>query len=156
MTNPLTVEEMMVAYAQDAVDHAQSRFAITLDYSEKSVVQVEEMLAQLYEALPKGFWQRLFKRGASTADIAPLCGMFGGYIGEVIRRKWGGEWVLESLNSSEPLIALKVKGSLIFPPSKVYKRLIAGDEDNVWFYFEVISSQFKGEDRKTLDLSSLD
>jgi hypothetical protein len=51
----LTVTDMMVAYAQDAVDHAQSSAGVTLDYSPDSIKSVEEILEKLYAAVPRGF-----------------------------------------------------------------------------------------------------
>jgi len=52
MNSPPTVDDMMVAYAQDAIDYAAQRFNVQLDYSEASVERVEAILAQLFETVP--------------------------------------------------------------------------------------------------------
>lgn len=93
MTDTLpTVADMMAAYAEDAVDHAKSAGGVTLDYSPASVEAVEAVLTKLHEALPKGFLARLFGRGPSPAEVATVSKMYGGYVGEVLRRARGGEW----------------------------------------------------------------
>jgi hypothetical protein len=47
MTARPTVADMMVAYAMDAVDHAQKAFGRHLDYSFASVEAVEEILTAM-------------------------------------------------------------------------------------------------------------
>jgi len=80
-----TVTDMMVAYAQDAVDHAKSSSSINLDYSPESIRQVEAVLDSLYAAIPRGL-SRLFRHGPSQEDMFTMAKMSGGYIGEVVRR----------------------------------------------------------------------
>ena len=134
-----TVGDMMAAYAGDAVNHAKAACGITLDYSPDSVRQVENVLEQLYSAMPRGFLARLFGKRPSDGDVWSICKMYGGYIGEVVRRAGGGEWVLDTeITPGEQVIALRKGDGRMFPPSKVQKRLTNGSEDNVWFYFQVL------------------
>ena len=95
MNDKPTISDMMVAYAQDAVDFAQAKFGETLDYSERSVQKVERCLRQLYDAKPMGFLGKLFAKGPSDEDVLTVAKMFGGYVGEVVRRHHGGDWVLD-------------------------------------------------------------
>jgi hypothetical protein len=74
-----TVSDMMVAYAQDAVDHARAQ-GVTLDYSHESVRTVEELLATIYNARPKGLLSRLFSRGPTQETLLTLAKMYGGSI----------------------------------------------------------------------------
>jgi hypothetical protein len=60
-----TVNDMMEAYALDAVDHAKQAFGRDLDFSPASVQQVEEILRSLFEARP-GLLRRLFARSATN------------------------------------------------------------------------------------------
>ena len=132
-----TVSDMMVAYAQDAVDHAKASCGIELDYSPQSVQQVETVLEQLYEALPRGFLARLLRWGPSAEDIWIMSKMYGGYVGEVLRRANGGEWAVDTeIAPGEQVIALAKGDGRAYPPSKVQKRLMNGSEDNVWVYFQ--------------------
>ena len=69
---------MMTAYAQDAVEHARSACAITLDYSPESVKQVETVLEKLYAEQPRGFFARLLGKGPSAETVDTICKMYGG------------------------------------------------------------------------------
>ena len=132
-----TVNDMMVAYAEDAVEHAKSA-GVALDYSPDSIRQVEEVLEKLY---PRGI-SRLIRRGPSVEDTATMAKMYGGYIGEVVRRAAGGEWVLDTeVAPGQTVISLRKGEQRIFPPSKVQKRLANGSEDNVWFYYQVLMKE---------------
>ena len=136
-----TVADMMVAYAQDAVDHAKTAAGVTLDYSPDSIKRVEGVLETLYAAMPRGL-SRLFRRGPSREDVATMAKMYGGYIGEVVRRTAGGEWVFDTeIAPGETVISLRKGEQRIFPPTKVQKRLANGPEDNVWFYYQVLMKE---------------
>lgn len=133
-----TIADVMQAYAQDAVDMARERFQTHLDFSENSIEQVEKILTTLYNALPKGTLGKWLRRGPSQDQLWQMAKIWGGYVGEVIRRRWGGEWATETAAHPGTVITLRVLGSDIFPPAKVYKRLTNGPEDNVWFYYQVL------------------
>ncbi len=137
-----TVADMMAAYAQDAVDHAKASSGITLDYSPESVRGVEAVLDKLYLAMPRGLLGRLFGKGPSSETIVNVSKMYGGYIGEVVRRAAGGEWVFDTeVVPGQNTICLRKGESRVFPPGKVHKRLTNGSEDNVWFYYQVLMSE---------------
>jgi len=60
----------------------------------------------------------------------------GSYVGEVIRRQYGGEW---ETNDNDPKgeinIAIKLSnGSIVWPVQKVMKRLKNGIEDGIYVY----------------------
>jgi hypothetical protein len=133
-----TVVDMMAAYAQDAVDHARQNFQTELDFSIESVRTVESILRQMYDAIPRGA-RRIFRRGPSEETLASLATMYGGYIGEVMRRRRGGEWVFDlEVMPGQPVICLRREDDRVFPPARVYKRLTNGPEDDVWFYFQAV------------------
>ena len=137
-----TVNDMMSAYAEDAVEVALQGFGVKLDYSESSIELVEQILGMYYQTIPKGFFARLFKSKPSTEELSQVSKKFGGYIGEVFRRSHGGEWGFNHEISPGSIIISLCKDDLqIFPPTKVYKRLTNGPEDNVWSYFRVIQQQ---------------
>lgn len=143
MSEKPTVNDMMVAYAQDAVDMAKANFGETLDYSESSVKTVEACLAKMHDAIPKGFFGKLFRRGPSADVILTVSKMFGGYVGEVFRKHHGGEWLLAPAPGSDaPVITLQHSGvGSFWPPGKVHKRIVNGPDDNVWFYYRVLTSE---------------
>lgn len=68
MSQP-TINDMMVAYAEDAVDFARRNFAVDLDYSNQSIERIENIAARLYDTKPKGLLGRLFRKGPSDDQI---------------------------------------------------------------------------------------
>ena len=84
MSGP-TIQETMQSNAQAAVSIARQRFGIRLDFSEESMMQVEDMLDQLHKSLSSTFINRLLRRGPSQATFERLANQFGAYIGEVMR-----------------------------------------------------------------------
>lgn len=143
MSKQPSIGDMMAAYAEDAVDHARSASGATLDYSSESIRKVEDVLAILYAVLPKSFFGRLFGRGPSAEDVSTMSKMYGGYIGEVLRRMGRGEWVLDpEIVPGQQTISLRKGEARIFPPAKVQKRLTNGADDNVWVYLQVLSKDW--------------
>ncbi len=125
MNEDADLDRIMTAHAAEAVEHAKERFGFDLDYSPESIVQVERALAEV------------------ANDIEWLCRMYGGYIGEVLRRQQGGEWSLDDdLPDGERVVGLTLtNGTRLFPPSKVAKRLHRGEGDSIAFYFKVVSQE---------------
>jgi hypothetical protein len=78
VANP-TVNEMMEAYALDAVDFAREHFQYDLDYSVESVERVDQILERFHQELPRGLGSALrrgpsdcvgARRGAARAGVA--------------------------------------------------------------------------------------
>lgn len=145
MSTDPTIADMMKAYAEDAVDHANQKFGIKLDYSAESIRQVEEILDRLHRAIPRGLL-RIVRRRPSDEILDTMCKMYGGYIGEVFRRSFGGTWELptDTMGAGTVITFNTTDGSRFFPPSKVWKRLNDGEGDSVWFYFQVLSRDSRG------------
>lgn len=135
MGEKLTLNDVMAAYAGDAVNFARQKFQVTLDYSVESIGPVEEIAKQLYSPKAQGLLGKLFNAKPSPQDLEQTCKMLGGYIGEVYRRQKGGEW---AMNDKFKVVGICRGTSWIFPPAKVQKRLINGDEDNLQFYFQFL------------------
>ncbi len=139
----LSPNGMMEGYARVAVDFARQHLQVSLDFSEESLRQVEEILGGLHNTLPKGVLGRILKRGPTPNQIQQMATMWGGYVGEVIRRRWGGQWSTESQIQSGAVITLHIGTMEISPPHKVYKRLTNGPEDNIWHYYQVLKVQME-------------
>ena len=65
--------------------------------------------------------------------------MWGGYLGEVVRRRWGGEWQVPEEGSFAGKICLVVNAPAepgsepqitVFPPERAYKQLCNGADEN--------------------------
>jgi len=61
--------------------------------------------------------------------------MYGGYVGEVIRRIAGGEWVAGTVRLDPKLVIGNVELS---PATKVLKRMNNGVEDHLAHYVESV------------------
>jgi hypothetical protein len=127
------VAEVAGAYALDAVDLAARNFGVTLDWSEASVRQVEQMLGRLHAELTSA-------RPPEDA-VWTFAKAFGSYVGEVLRRHHEGEWGMVSMEGqSFPGLQL-AGGPLCWPWGKAYKRLTDGPGDNLWHYYSVLAQR---------------
>jgi hypothetical protein len=145
MSQPLTIAEAMGNYALEAVNLAQAVSKRKLDFSEESVKVVEAILSQLHTELPRE------KRKPLPEVIDQVCNVYGAYIGEVMRRTMGGEWVLDDkMSPGNKIISLRLGNTQTCPSAKVYKRIMNGSEDDVWFYYRVLVERSKGNGNKSL------
>ena len=126
--------DTMAAYAQGAVNFVQSSLHQRLDFSEDSIKTVEEILGRYQSELP---------RASPTPETIDLvCNIFGAYIGEVMRRNVGGEWVLDDrLTPGSQTISLLVGHMQTMPSAKVCKRIMNGAEDDVCFYYRCFTEE---------------
>ncbi len=132
-----SIDEAMSAAAQSAVDFAQN-FDITLDYSESSIEKVDYIVGGLHDSLER---DRPPKK-----EVERLYTMMGAYIGEVIKRRWGGKWGWESkLHPGQKLLTLTAAGIEMWPQAKVHKRLTEGPHENVWWYFQTFKKQVENK-----------
>ena len=106
------LELMFKGYALDAVDFTKQNFGKQLDFSEDSIKDVEECLGELSKT--RGQYK------PSNEQILMTAKMYAGYIGQVIKLKWGGEWRDENQYAFENGPAMKVKEQHIFLVSKIF------------------------------------
>ena len=119
--------------------HAQRIYSTQLDFTERSITDVELILGRLSESIPHGRLQKLIKKQPAPEQIAHIALIYGIYVGEVLRRKLGGEWRLESVEG-EKTIGLRLPGgTTVYPASQTYRRLTTGVAENVEEFFASIS-----------------
>jgi hypothetical protein len=136
------VNDMMAAYAEDAVEYA-AKFKITLDYSEESIDKLEKFCTLLYTAIPKTFFKKLLRKVPSDESIIQVSKMLGGYWGEVLIRHHGGHWAIEDFMNEGNTILLETGDNKIFPVGKAYKRLTNGPEDNMAHFYRYMTQELK-------------
>lgn len=119
----------MQSCALDAVRAAQEQFGFSLDYSEESVEFLETILAGV-------------SGGLNTGDkdaVERAVKLWGGYLGEVVRRRWDGVWGLVQYPGGAAAVpTLLVAGSQLYPLMKIYRRLTMGEAENVWTFYQKI------------------
>jgi hypothetical protein len=124
------IAEIAAAYALDALNLANSDFGIELDWSDKSVEKVEEILGRLHDDMARS--------NPPEDAVWTFAKAFGGYVGEVMRKHHGGEWGMINLDGkSFPGIQQK-GGQLCWPMGRAHKRIVNGPEDNIWHYYQML------------------
>lgn len=138
MNRTHTFVNAVIAHADEAVALAQNTAGYKLDFSEDSIKFIEEILGRMHTEIREG------KANPPTEVIERVCSVYGAYIGEVMRRIIGGEWILDDkVLSGTKILALKCGTMQTSPCAKVYKRILNGPEDDVWFYYKIFVEQSK-------------
>jgi hypothetical protein len=121
----------MQSRAQLAVNDAKIEFNADLDYSPDSIETVDSILAQIHNAH--------VATPLSDAELNRSALKWGGYLGEVIKRVRAAEWRLNSDVGGEASLPIVYEdNSESFPVRWCYKRIVNGDEDNVWHKFTIL------------------
>jgi len=130
-----SVSGMAGAYAEQAVVIARE-FNTKLDYSENSLMELEAIISQLALELPAG--------GAPGDELAEMCKMWGSYLGEVVRRRFGGDWSIDTYPGKQfATLTLTVAGNKLFPSMKVHRRLTEGENDNLWTFYKMVKAKLE-------------
>jgi hypothetical protein len=130
-----SVAAMASSYAEQAVALARD-FSAQLDYSENSLMEVETILSALSREMPA--------TKPSDDDVSEICKIWGSYLGEVVRRCFGGEWSIETYPGKQfATLTLNVDGNKLFPSIKVHRRLTEGDGDNIWAFYRMVKGRLE-------------
>ena len=125
-SNFASLADMMSAYADEAVRLAWSEHRRRLDLSESSVDLLEKILD-----------------GQSAEDLEFQTRLWGSYFGEVIRRRFAGEWELSQYPGGgvAAVPTLLVRGSRLYPLVKVYRRLTLGEAENLPAFYKMVAAR---------------
>ena len=107
------VNDEMKAVADYAIKSARERFKQDLDYSEESIARLENILEKIYW----GFSNRS-SDGGEGGLIFNTAIIWGSYLGEYMRLKWGGTWALKG--SDRILSIMNIEFS---PVNLVYQKI---------------------------------
>src|SRR5262249_30870505 len=141
------IGELMQAYAEDAVRSA-GQHKIILDYSERSLDDVERLLGELREEMHSGF-----SSSSQTEEqrLDEMSRAWGAYLGEVVRRRFGGEWAIEKYPAGDFLIVtLNVNGAKLFPAMKIHKRLTEGADENLLSFYRSVRTRLEARPGRSL------
>lgn len=127
-----SIAEMVRSCAAEAVQTAQERFGFVLDYSDASIESLETILAGVSASLDAS------DKGATEQAVK----LWGSYLGEVVRRNFGGTWdLIQYPGRAAAVPTLVIAGSQLYPLVKVYRRLTMGEPENVWKFYEKIRAK---------------
>jgi len=119
---------MMEGYAQAAVDVARNDFDQKLDNSPESVDALDEILVMVGESPER--------------DLDYEVRLWGSYLGEMIRRRYAGTWEMTQYPGGTVAVpAVNVRGSRLFPLMKVYRRLTAGEEEDLRSFYNMVTER---------------
>ncbi|MBZ5533371.1 MAG: hypothetical protein LAO20_18235 [Acidobacteriia bacterium] len=169
MSDHPSVAAMAESYAQKAVEQARDLHA-QLDFTENSLLDLETILDRVAQNLPlpgspapagatsstgapsSGSATSAGSASASASSdvLTEICKTWGCYLGEVVRRRFGGEWSIETYPGKQfATLTLTVQGSKIFPSMKIHRRLTqtSADADNVWAFFKMVKQRLEAAPR---------
>lgn len=116
---------MMEGYAQAAVDLARTEFQQVLDFSSDSIDALDDILVVISESPER--------------DIDFEVRLWGSYLGEVLRRRYAATWEMTQYPGGTVAVpAVDVRGSRLFPLMKVYRRLTAGEEEDLRSFYAMV------------------
>jgi hypothetical protein len=119
---------MMEGYAQAAVELARKEFKRNLDFSADSVDALDDILVVVSESPEK--------------DLDFEVRLWGSYLGEVLRRRYVGGWEMTQYPGGTVAVpAVDVRGSRLFPLMKVYRRLTAGEEEDLRSFYTMVTER---------------
>lgn len=119
---------MMEGYAQAAVELAKTEFRRELDFSSESVDMLDDILIVVSESPEK--------------DMDFEVRLWGSYLGELLRRRYAGGWEMTQYPGGTVAVpAVDVRGSRLFPLMKVYRRLTAGEEEDLRSFYNMVTER---------------
>ena len=131
------LDSMMAAFAVAAVKLAREDYRQKLDFSSDSMVAFEAVLAELAERS-----QSAAALGKDATDWDHEVKLWGSYLGEVLRRRYAGEWEMTQYPggvASVPTVG--VRGSRLYPLMKVYRRLTMGEMESIAAFFDMVTER---------------
>lgn len=130
-----SVPAMAGAYAQQAVQMARD-FNAQLDFTESSLSALEGILDLLAREMQTST--------PSSEDLSEVCKIWGSYLGEVVRRRFGGEWSIETYPGKQfATLTLSVNGSKLFPSMKIHRRLTQGEGDSIPSFYKMVKARLE-------------
>lgn len=116
---------MMEGYAAAAVEVARTEFHQSLDFSADSIDGLDDILVHIGESPER--------------DVDFEVRLWGSYLGEVLRRRYAASWEMTQYPGGTVAVpAVDVRGSRLFPLMKVYRRLTAGEEEDLRSFYAMI------------------
>jgi len=118
----------MAGYARAAADLAKSQFKQKLDFTAESIYNLDDILVLVAES--------------PELDLDFEVRLWGGYLGEVLRRRYAGTWEMTQYPGGAAAVpAVEVRGSRLFPLMKVYRRLTIGTEEDLRAFFAMVTER---------------
>ncbi len=138
MCDDADLAQWLVVQSELCAKTARLKWNLSLDFSSDSLTGVETVLGHLQTLLAGASAEERPRDDQIDAAIKS----WGVYVGEVLRRHYGGRW---KLNPADKVLQLDIGSATVFPLRKVQKRLFEGPGDNIAFYFHAMGKVLKDE-----------
>jgi len=108
--------------------------------------QVDGLLEQWHEKQQSGQHDGVPDGQTLENSVDEMSRIWGGYLGEVVRRRFGGEWTIENYPAGDfPIVTLNVNGARLFPAMKIHKRLTNGAVDNLLPFYQNVRARLEAQ-----------
>jgi hypothetical protein len=112
------IADIMRAYAADAVAYAQEHHGLTLDFSERSLDDVDRIVEARKALVPEPMSKE------EEVELWIFSKVCGGYVGETIIRNLGGTWFTQENPNGSTAVKLLAAGQIeSSPPVAVWRNL---------------------------------
>ena len=129
----------MVTIPELSQDAAQLQQRIERFYAVRDgiLAQVRQVIVGQEEVLDQ------ILDGQAAEDLEFQTRLWGSYFGEVIRRRFGGEWELTQHpgGGASAVPTLVVRGARLYPLMKVYRRLTLGKGEDLAAFYNMVSAR---------------
>ena len=139
----ININDEMRQAAEYAIKMAKERFGQDLECSEGSLPKLEILIEQAYQQFSKG---KLEGMAANETVVNNTAIVWGSYLGEIMRGKWGGSWIVGT-NSNRLLLINDINFSPIY---YVYQRITGQLQDDVKKYFDEITPKLSAPQKSSL------
>jgi hypothetical protein len=119
---------MMDGYARAASQRARFEYKLKLDFSSDSIETLDEIVTLVGES--------------PELDLEFEVRLWGSYLGEVVRRRYAGAWEMTQYPGEIAVVpAVEVRGSRLFPLTKLFRRLTQGDEEDLSSFYAMVTGR---------------
>lgn len=117
----------------EAIKDADTESHVHLDYTVESIKKVEGILRDLHA---------LYAKDHSSVAVDALAMAYGAYVGEVIRKTEPDvTWEKSDSGNAEKSPTLIWAGWQSYPMAWCYRRIVNGDEDNIWVKYQALKER---------------
>jgi uncharacterized membrane protein YhaH (DUF805 family) len=134
-----TNDEMRQA-AEYAIKAARERFGKLLDYSETSLTSLEYIIEQAHQQF---IIDKADGNGLMRTELNRTASIWGSYLGELVRDKFGGTWITEQAKRW-----MIINGFIISPIKYVFQRITGQLSINVKEYFDEVVKEITSQQEK--------
>ena len=123
------ISEQMMQMAAMQVEAARRHFSMELDFSEASLGEIDRAISE-------------FHSGPALSEATYVT--YLAYVGEVVRRNLGGQWVDDPERG--PMVLSEEPSFGVFPYAWVKKRFEDGEDESIVFKYLATKKLVKGEE----------